>query len=41
MQLDVTATHEHYYKAGDPETTVNYATDISFTLSGYYTHHPN
>ena len=37
MQLDVTATHEHYYKAGDPETTVNYATDISFTLSGYYT----
>jgi len=37
VQLDVTALHEHHYRAGDPEITVHYATDISFTLYGYYT----
>lgn len=37
VQLDITATHEHYFNAGDPETTVNFATDIDFTLTGFYT----
>ncbi len=36
VYLDVTATHEEYFLAGDPPSRVNYSTEIAFTHYGFY-----
>jgi hypothetical protein len=37
VQFDVSAVHEEYFRAGDPEVTVNITTNIDFTHYGFYT----
>jgi hypothetical protein len=37
MHLDMSATHENYWIAGNPSTTVNSVAEISFKRYGFYT----
>lgn len=37
VRLDVSATHETYWLAGDPSTRVNTTSEIAFTHFGFYT----